>query len=133
MNKRILLPLCVVIGLLLVACGNTEVAVNTNSSASPAAKTAPASTPATTTATTTSAGDKIGIADCDDFIAKYEACVTDKVPEVARAQYKAGIEQWRTTWRQLAANPQTKATLAGVCKQASETARTSMKTYNCTW
>lgn len=131
MNKRILLPLCVVIGLLLVACGNTEVAVNTNSSASPAAKTAPASTPAT--ATVASTGEKIGVPDCDDFIAKYEACITNKVPEVARTQYKAGIEQWRTSWRQLAANPNTKATLATACKQAAETARTSMKSYNCTW
>jgi hypothetical protein len=131
MNKRILLPMCLVIGLLLVACGKTEVQVDTNHSASPAAKTAPASTPATTTAAST--GEKIGIADCDDFIAKYEACVTDKVPEVARAQYKAGVEQWRTSWRQLAANPSTKATLAGVCKQAAESARTSMKSYNCAW
>jgi hypothetical protein len=131
MNKRILLPMCIVIGLLLVACGKTEVQVDTNRSATPATQTAPASTPATTTVA--SAGEKIGIADCDDFITKYEACVTDKVPEVARAQYKAGIAQWRTSWRQLAANPQTKATLAGVCKQAAESARTSMKSYNCTW
>ena len=131
MNKRILLPMCVVIGLLLVACGKTEVSVNTNGAATPATKTAPASTPATTTVA--SSGEKIGIADCDDFIAKYEACVTSKVPEVARAQYKAGIEQWRTQWRQMAANPQIKPTLAGVCKQAFETARTSMKSYNCTW
>ena len=131
MNKRILLPMSVVIGLLLVACGKTEVSVDTNRSASPAAKTAPASTPATTAAATT--GEKIGIPDCDDFLAKYEACVTGKVPEVARAQYKAGLEQWRTSWRQLAANPNTKATLVGVCKQAAESARTSMKAYNCTF
>ena len=130
MKNRILLPMCVVIGLVLVACGKTEVTVNTNSSASPAAKTAPAATPATTAAST---GEKIGIPDCDDFLAKYEACVTDKVPEVARAQYKAGLEQWRTSWRQLAANPNTKATLATACKQAADTARTSMKTYNCAW
>jgi hypothetical protein len=123
--------MCVVIGLLLVACGKTEVSVNTNSAATPATKTAPASTPATTTVA--SSGEKIGIADCDDFIAKYEACVTGKVPETVRAQYKAGVEQWRTSWRQLAANPQTKATLAGVCKQAAESARTTMKAYNCTW
>ena len=131
MNKRILLPMCIVIGLLLVACGKTEVSVDTNRSASPEAKTAPASTPATTT--TASSGEKVGIADCDDFIAKYEACVTGKVPETVRAQYKASVEQWRTSWRQLAANPQTKATLAGVCKQAAESARTTMKPYNCTW
>jgi hypothetical protein len=128
MKKRILLLLCVVFGLLLVACGKTEVTVNHNASASPAAKTSPASTPATTAGAT---GAKIGVADCDEFITAYEACVTSKVPEVARAQYKAGIEQWRTSWRQLAANPSTKATLTQVCKQAAEQARVSMKSYNC--
>ena len=30
--------------------------------------------------------DKIGVAECDDFIDKYEACITGKVPEAARAQ-----------------------------------------------
>lgn len=130
MKKRILLPMCVVIGLLLVACGKTEVKVDTNrNSAAPAATTAPASTPATAVLSS----DKIGVPDCDDFIAKYDACVTDKVPEVARAQYKTAIDQWRTSWRQLAANPNTKATLAVACKQAAETARTSMKAYNCTF
>jgi hypothetical protein len=130
MKKRILLPMCVVIGLLLVACGKTEPTVDTNrNAAAPAATSAPASTPAAAAAT----GDKIGVPDCDDFIAKYDACVTDKVPEIARAQYKGMIEQWRTSWRQLAANPNTKATLATACKQAAETARTSMKAYNCTF
>jgi hypothetical protein len=131
MKKRILLPMGVMIGLLLVACGTTEVTVDTNrNSAAPAATTAPASTPATTAVLSS---DKMGVPECDDFIAKYDACVSDKVPEAARAQYKTSIEQWRTSWRQLATNPNTKATLAGVCKQAAETARTSMKTYNCTW
>ncbi len=130
MQKRILLPLCVVIGLLLVACGKTEVTVNRNDSASPATKASPASTPATTAGTS---GEKIGVADCDAFIAAYDACVSSKVPEVARAQYKKSIEQWRTSWRQLAANPNTKATLAHVCKQAAEQARVSMKSYNCTF
>ena len=130
MKMRILLPLCVVLGLLLVACGKTDVTVNTNSGASPATKASPASTPATTASTT---GEKIGVPECDDFIAAYDACVSSKVPEVARAQYKASIEQWRTSWRQLAANPNTKATLAGVCKQAAEQAKVSMKSYNCTF
>lgn len=129
MKKRILLPsLCVVIGLLLVACGTTEVTVNRNA-ASPASA-SPASTPATVASTS---GDKIGVADCDDFIAAYDACVSSKVPESVRAQYKTSIEQWRTSWRQLATNPNTKATLAQVCKQAAEQQRVAMKSYNCTF
>lgn len=132
MNKRILVPMCLVFGLLLVACGTTEVTVNRNDSAPPATATTPASVASPATAVLVS-GDKIGVPECDDFIAAYEACVTGKVPEVARAQYKTAIEQWRTSWKQLAANPNTKATLVSACKQSAEQARASMKSFNCTF
>ena len=39
----------------------------------------------------------------------------------------------REQWRKLAANPTTKGGLAAACKQALESARTSMKMYNCTF
>jgi len=130
MKNRTLLPLCVAIGLLLVACGKTEVTVNKNSSASPATRATPASTPATVAST---AGEKIGVPDCDSFIAAYDACISSKVPETARAQYKTAIEQWRKSWHQLAANPNTKASLAQACKTAAEQTRVSMKSYNCTF
>ncbi len=130
MKKSVLLPLCVVFGLLLVACGTTEVTVNRNDAASPAAKASPASSPA---AVVISSGEKIGIPECDDFLAAYDACVSSKVPEVARAQYKTSIEQWRTSWRQLAGNPDTRASLVMACKTSAEQARVSMKSYNCTF
>ena len=128
MKLRILLPLCAVCALLLVACSKTE--VTTNRSETPSTASAPA--PAASTAPV-AAGDKIGVPECDDFIAAYDACVSSKVPEVARAQYKASIEQWRTSWKKLAENPATKATLAQACKQSAEQARTSLKAYNCTF
>ena len=131
MNKKILLPICMVFGLLLVACGTTEVTVNRNDTP-PATTTSPASAASPATAVVVS-GDKIGVPECDDFIAAYDACVTGKVPEMARAQYKASIEQWRTSWKQLAANPNTKATLVAACKQSAEQARVSMKSFNCTF
>ena len=130
MKNRTLPLLCVAIGLLLVACGKTEVTVNTNTSAPPASKTTPASTPATMAST---AGEKIGVPECDEFIAAYDACLSGKVPETARARYKTAIEQWRKSWHQLATNPNTKASLAQACKTAAEQARVSMKSYNCTF
>ncbi len=130
MKNRTLPLLCVAIGLLLVACGKTEVTVNTNTSAPPATKATPASTPATMAST---AGEKIGVPECDEFIAAYDACVSGKVPEAARAQYKTTIEQWRKSWHQLAANPNTRASLAQACKTSAAQARVSMKSYNCTF
>ncbi|HKY29950.1 MAG TPA: hypothetical protein VJM12_18555 [Pyrinomonadaceae bacterium] len=126
MQKQLVVMLCVLASLLLIGCGRTEVDVNRNANAA-ATSPKPAATPATSTASSTA----VGLPECDEFITKYEACVDDKVPEAARAQYKASIEQWRSSWRQLAANPQTKATLADTCKKTIEQARVSMKSFNC--
>ena len=131
MQKRFLLPLCVLVGFLLVACGTTEVTVNRNDSTpAAAAKTSPAATPAAVLITT---GEKIGVPECDDFLAAYDACVSSKVPEAARAQYKTTIEQWRTSWRRLAGNPETRASLVMACKTSAEQARVSMKSFDCTF
>lgn len=82
---------------------------------------------------TKSSGDKIGIAECDDYIEKYEACITGKVPEAARAMMKSSFDQTRKTWKDLAANPQTKSSLASACKQSKDAAKQSMEVYKCDW
>lgn len=130
MRIKLSLLLCVVCAIVLVGCAKSE--SNNNAATANANKAAATPTPASTVATSASA-DKIGVPECDQFIANYEACVTGKVPEAARAQFKTGMEQWRSSWKKLAANPQTRGTLAGVCKQTVESARTSMKMYNCTF
>ncbi len=128
MKLRILLPLCAVCALLLVACSRSEVTTNREAAAPSTATSSPA--PATAVLTNT---EKIGVPECDDFIAAYDACVSSKVPEAARAQYKSSIEQWRSSWKKLADNPATKASLAAACKQSAEQAKTSLSSYNCTW
>jgi succinate dehydrogenase/fumarate reductase-like Fe-S protein len=135
MSKRsyVTLTLCISCAFLLIACGGTS---NTNNA--PAANTnagkAATNTAATNTApasTTAGSGDKIGVPECDDYLAKYEACVSSKVPEAARAQYESTLAQTRKSWRDLAANPQTKASLAQACKTATESARQTMKSIGC--
>jgi hypothetical protein len=133
MRKTILAAMCL-FGLLIFGCAKPDQSTNRESSVPAASNTAPSSsTPASTSTASTTSGEKIGIAECDQFIAAYEACVTSKVPAEARAQYNTALNQWRSSWRQLAANPQTKGTLGTACKQAIEQARTSMKTYGCTF
>jgi hypothetical protein len=135
MLTRILLFLCVLSALVLFGCSQTEPASNT---AANTAKPANTSTSTTNTAstntastTTASSGEKIGVPECDEYITKYDACISGKVPEAARAQYKSSIEGMRQSWAKLAANPQTKAGLAAACKQATESAKTSMKSFGC--
>ena len=129
MSRTLLLISCLVIGLLILACGGPP--TNKNSAANESAKTA--ATPAPTTAATVAAANQVGIPECDNFITAYENCVTTKVPDAAREQYKAAVATWRTEWKKLADNPQTKAGLAQACKLQIETARTQMKAYNCTF
>jgi len=129
MKLKIFLPLCVMCALMLVACARQDDTTNrATSTSTPAASTATPAAPATATL-----ADKIGVPECDDFIAAYDACVSSKVPEVARAQYKASIEQWRSGWKKLAENPQTKPTLVAACQQTLEQTRASMKSFNCTF
>jgi len=140
MLKRLFMTLaiCVSCALLLLACGGASNSNNAPATNAPAANsnagkaaTNTAAPAATAPASTASSDDKIGVPECDDYLAKYEACVSSKVPEAARAQYQSTLAQTRKSWRDLAANPQTKASLAQACKTATESARQSMKVMGC--
>lgn len=129
MLRKSLFVFFILCAAILIGCSKTETGNSNGSSTN--SNTAGSSN--TSGSSTTASGDKIGIPDCDDFLAKYESCVNGKVPEQARAAYQTGLKQWRDSWKQLAANPQTKGTLAAACKQAREQAETSLKSYGCTW
>ena len=133
MSKFFLLIVCIITGLLLLACG----APTNRNGAAPSAATSPAAagTPTTTTNRNdnTAAGEKVGIAECDNFINAYETCVSSKVPAAAQANLRASVTTWRTEWKKLADNPQTRGTLAAACKSQREATMTAMKAYNCTW
>ena len=131
MIRRTLLIFFVLCVALLIGCSKTETTNDNNSSAGSAKPGSAASSPGSSTAS--SSGEKIGVPECDDFIAKYDACVSSKVPEAARAQYKASIAEWRKSWKQLAQNPATEATLAAACKQAAEQQAAALKSYGCSF
>ncbi|MFL6283207.1 MAG: hypothetical protein ACJ74Q_08720 [Pyrinomonadaceae bacterium] len=108
----LLFSLCLSIGALMLACGGGG---------------------DTTNGGTTASGDKVGVAECDEYIQKVEACVSGKVPEAARATYKSSLDTMRTTWKKAAETPQGKAALAQGCKTALEQAKTSMSSFGCSW
>lgn len=130
MLKRTLLIFAVLCAAILAGCSKTETTENSNTATGNSNKATTATTPATSTTTTSTSGEKIGIPECDEFIAKYEAC-TNKVPEIARAQYKSAVERWRSEWKKAAADPATKGTLAAACKQAAEQQAAAWKMYGC--
>jgi hypothetical protein len=129
MYKSLLLSFILVVAVLAFGCAKSESTTNRDAAAPAPSK--PATSPATTTASSSS--DSIGVAECDAFLKSYEACVKDKVPEAQRATFNTGLAQWRKSWHDLAQNPQTKATLASICKTQLDNAKQSMKAYNCTF
>jgi hypothetical protein len=78
-------------------------------------------------------GAEFGVAECDDYIKKYTACVDSKVPEASRVMIKQQLDQTKSAWKQAASTADGKAALAAGCKQATEMAKTSMQAYGCTW
>ena len=82
---------------------------------------------------TTAHAQSTGIAACDDFLTKYDACVGSKVPEAQRAMYKTQIDQTRKAWVDLAKNPSAKATMEATCKQTLDATKASLTAYGCSF
>lgn len=101
--------------------------------AQPPATMAPATTmaPAATLPMVTS-GD-FGVAECDNYMKKYVACVDSKVPESARAMMRQQLDQTKVAWRQAASTLQGKASLASACTQMDAQTGPAMKAYGCAW
>jgi hypothetical protein len=128
MSRSLLLMICILTGLLVLACAKPP-DTNRNAEATTSTSPAPAGTPATTSSASTA--EKVGIAECDNFITAYEECVSSKVPEAARVELRKAVTTWRTEWKKLADNPQTRGSLAAACKRQQEATATQMKAYNC--
>jgi len=88
---------------------------------------------ASTSSAPASGAAEFGVAECDDYIKKYTACIESKVPEAQRAMVKQSLDQTKSAWKQAASTADGKAALATGCKQATEAAKTAMQAYGCTW
>lgn len=140
MKARAILATVSVLGLMLVSfgCGgaatNNTTANTTNTANKPANTTTTNTTSTETAKTETSAGD-IGVPECDDYIKKYEACLTKVAKQAPQAEpaLKDSFQKARDGWKAAAATPQGKATLASACKQAHDAAKASMAAYSCEW
>ncbi|MGB8509285.1 MAG: hypothetical protein WCD76_12930 [Pyrinomonadaceae bacterium] len=119
--RRIFLTLaaCALTTLALSGCDNTA-ETNTNT-----VTTANTTKTTTTTTTTTSSGTSIGVASCDEYLAKMEKCMASpKVPEAAKAAYRNSLEQYRDQWKKAAATEAGKSAMAQGCQSALDSAKT---------
>lgn len=100
----------------LAACGKTETQT----------------TPSATTTATSASSSRTGVAECDDYLAKYEACLAAKVPESARAMLSQSLDATRASWNQVLATPGGKDALKTSCVAARDASRASLQAYGCT-
>lgn len=118
--------------LTLAAC--SEQAAPPAATSAPAPAAAPAAPPATPPAAEPAAATAAavtGIAECDQFLAAYEQCLSDKMPAEARAQMQVGFDQWKKSWAEMAANDATKASLPMVCQQSRDASKPALQAYGC--
>jgi hypothetical protein len=59
----------------------------------------------------------VGIAECDHFLERYQACVDTLPSAEQRARLSGRIEEYRTEWRALAADPSRHPWLVARCTQ----------------
>lgn len=83
----------------------------------------------------TGGGDTTGVAECDEYIEKYERCITTspKIPEVAKRSMRASFDMIRVAWKESSATPSGRAGLATGCRRAIEAARQALVGYDCQW
>ena len=94
--------------------------------------TQPAAPAAATPAAATAATGAIGVAACDEFLARYEACLADRVPAATRDALRQSMAAWRSSWQQAAATPAGRDGLVQACQQARESSRPALQAYGCT-
>jgi hypothetical protein len=95
----------------------------------PVAETAPAVETAPVASTDGTIAVNTGVAECDDYLNKVYACISDKVPEAQRDMMKQGIEQSKASWAAVT----DKAALAAQCKTAMDQAKASFGAMGCTF
>jgi hypothetical protein len=119
-----LLPAALVVCVAAAACGGAPEKAPATTSSAPAAVATTAAAPAAA---------EFGVPECDDYLKKYLACIDSKVPEAGRAMARQALDQTKASWKQAASTPQGKSGLAMGCKAATDSAKTSMAAYGCSF
>jgi len=76
--------------------------------------------------------EPIGVAECDDYVQKYLACLPKMHPAVAEPIQRA-IADSKRAWRGVAKNEENREALAEACKEAAKSAKAALERYACEW
>jgi uncharacterized lipoprotein NlpE involved in copper resistance len=94
----------------------------------------PAAAPAPVAPQASAAAFDTGVAECDDYLTKYTACIDQHVPEAMRSTFRQSMDQTRAAWKQAnTTTPEAKQALASACTTAMDAAKQAMAAYGCSW
>jgi hypothetical protein len=79
------------------------------------------------------APQKVGVPECDYYLASYQSCVMTRAPQAARQALTRSMNSIRDKWRQLAQTPAGRRELATDCTKAMEMAKRTMAAYQCSF
>jgi len=138
LNVRLFMFAALVCGVFFLAnCSSTPTTGGNNSAV---VVNKPADSPKTEATKTTEApktetADSVGVPECDEYIKKYEACLTKIAKDAPQVQpgLKTSFEQQRNAIKQAVSTPQGKSMMATQCKQYIESAKQSTSAYACSW
>ncbi len=132
-HNRRSFALALVAACAFTACdrGNNDATVSATAVAEATAPATPTAQVSNPTGSETGTGESVGIAACDAYLTKYEACITDKVPADTRAALEAGLTQTRDAWRAAIAAGTAASDLEAACKTMSDGAKASMAAFGC--
>jgi hypothetical protein len=77
------------------------------------------------------ATNALGVAECDEYLSKYEACLDLKVPAEVRETLNKSLEQTRNSWRAALSTPDGAKSLGPVCRQIRESRKRELVPYGC--
>lgn len=72
-------------------------------------------------------GTTSGVAECDDYVSKIQACMNDKMPAAQRGAMEQSLNQAKAQWATIS----DKAALAQSCKTMTESAKAAYKAVGC--
>lgn len=75
----------------------------------------------------------VGVPGCDDFLAKYAACVHDKIPADARPAFEQSLKATSDGWKQVLASPNGRDTLEAACAQVKASTAAAVQAYGCSF
>lgn len=75
--------------------------------------------------------ERTGVVECDNYLMRFEFCLSRKVPEAHVKPMKAGLETMAEAWKKAAATEAGQAALPVACEMALDAAVKSMAAFEC--